>query len=154
MDGVAFNEVPKRIRAEEHAAADLDVINTAVKNVISQRFGAYSEQLRGLAMSSRPSSLCSLRVDVSAGFVGLGWVDMESSSSRDPRGPRPTRIRIATRFCGREVATRLRRPRARARNYWALLERKGLSVKRGGLSRLDVTSAASSLLGSFSGGLL
>jgi len=47
MDGVALNEVPKPIRAEEHAAADLDVINTAVKNVIAQGFGAYSEQLRG-----------------------------------------------------------------------------------------------------------
>jgi hypothetical protein len=47
MDGVALNEVPKRIRAEEHTAADLDVINTAVKNMISQRLGAYSEHLRG-----------------------------------------------------------------------------------------------------------
>jgi hypothetical protein len=42
MNGIALNEVPKRIRAEEHAAADLDVINTAVKDVIAQRLRAYS----------------------------------------------------------------------------------------------------------------
>jgi hypothetical protein len=32
------------------------------------------------------------------------------------------------------MATRLRRPRAGARNYWVLLERKGISVKQGPLS--------------------
>src|SRR5579872_4788492 len=32
------------------------------------------------------------------------------------------------------MATRLRRPRAGARNYWVLLERKGISVKQGLLS--------------------
>jgi hypothetical protein len=42
MDGVSLNKVPKRIRAEEHAAPDLDVIDAAVKNVIAQRLGAYS----------------------------------------------------------------------------------------------------------------
>jgi hypothetical protein len=42
MDGIALNKVPKRIRPEEHAAADLDVINTAVKDVIAQRLRAYS----------------------------------------------------------------------------------------------------------------
>jgi len=47
MDGVALNEVPKCIGAEERTAADLDVINTAVKNVISQCLGADSEHLRG-----------------------------------------------------------------------------------------------------------
>ena len=47
MDGIALNKVPKRIRAEEHAAADLDVINTAVKDVVAQRLGAYSEHFRG-----------------------------------------------------------------------------------------------------------
>jgi len=47
MDGIALNKVPKRIRAGEHAAADLDVINTAVKDVVAQRLGAYSEHLRG-----------------------------------------------------------------------------------------------------------
>src|ERR1700758_1745458 len=31
------------------------------------------------------------------------------------------------------MATRLRRPRAGARNYWVLLERKGISVKQGPL---------------------
>jgi hypothetical protein len=46
MDGLALNEVPKPIRAEEYTATDLDVIDTAVKNVIAQRLGAYSEQLR------------------------------------------------------------------------------------------------------------
>src|SRR6267142_6867683 len=34
-------------------------------------------------MSSRPSSFCPLRIDVSVVSVGVGWVDMESSSSRD-----------------------------------------------------------------------
>ena len=47
MDGVALNKIPKPIRTEEHAAADLDVINTAVKNVIAQRLGAYSEHFCG-----------------------------------------------------------------------------------------------------------
>jgi hypothetical protein len=42
MDGIALNKVPKRIRVEEDAAADLDVINTAVKDVIAQRLRAYS----------------------------------------------------------------------------------------------------------------
>jgi hypothetical protein len=46
MDGVALNEVPKSIWAEEHTAADFDVINPAVQNVIAQRLGAYSEHLR------------------------------------------------------------------------------------------------------------
>ena len=47
MDGVALNEVQKRIRAEEHTAADLHVVNTAVENVISQSLRADSEHLRG-----------------------------------------------------------------------------------------------------------
>ena len=47
MDCIALNEVPEPIRAEQHAAAYLYVINTAVKNVIAQRLGADSEQLRG-----------------------------------------------------------------------------------------------------------
>ena len=47
MDCVALNEVPKPIGAEEYAAAHLYVINTAVKNVIAQRLGTDSEQLRG-----------------------------------------------------------------------------------------------------------
>jgi hypothetical protein len=42
MDGIALNKVPKRIGAEEHAATDLDVVNTAVKDVIAQRLRAYS----------------------------------------------------------------------------------------------------------------
>ena len=60
---------------------------------------------------------------------------MESSSSRDLRGPREARVRPGDAICGREVATRLKRPRAGARNYWVLLERKGISVKQGRLSR-------------------
>ena len=47
MNGVSLNEIHKPIWAEEHAAADLYVIDTAVENVIAQRFGAYSEHLRG-----------------------------------------------------------------------------------------------------------
>jgi hypothetical protein len=46
MDCVPLNEVPKPVRAEEHTAAYLYVINTAVKDVIAQRLGADSEQLR------------------------------------------------------------------------------------------------------------
>jgi len=46
MDGVALYEIPKPIRAEEHSTADLDIVNAAVKNVIAQRLGTYSEHLR------------------------------------------------------------------------------------------------------------
>jgi len=68
MDGVAFNEVPKRIRAEEHAAADLDIINTAVKNVISQRLRAYSEHLRG---SGDIEQTLKLVLTLQGGFGGI-----------------------------------------------------------------------------------
>jgi hypothetical protein len=97
-----LNEVPKRIRAEEHTAADLDIIDTAVKNVISQRLGAYSSTFAALVMSSRPSSWCPLCIDVSVGFVGFGWVDMESSFVaktviRDGRAPIQWTIRPVSR---------------------------------------------------------
>jgi hypothetical protein len=42
MNGVPLNKVPKRIGPEEHAATDLDVVDTAVKDVIAQRLRAYS----------------------------------------------------------------------------------------------------------------
>jgi len=70
MDCVALDEVPKPIRAEEHTAAYLYVINTAVKNVIAQRLGTDSEQLRG----SR--DIEQILKPVPAVNWCFGWVDL------------------------------------------------------------------------------
>src|SRR5438876_10896068 len=60
-----------------------------------------------------------------AGWVGLGWVDMGSSSS-----PGPLSVAIGARQTRRDLETLLRQAPAGARDLKCFLERKAISVKR------------------------
>jgi glyoxylase-like metal-dependent hydrolase (beta-lactamase superfamily II) len=113
--------------------------------------GRSSDQLKHLVFTHvHPDHIGSAAAIV----VGLGWVDMESSSSRGSSRSATDARQTWDVVCGREVATRLRRPRAGARDNWVLLERKGISVKRGPTSRSRCDSTILLLLGTSSCGSL
>jgi|SRR6516164_9530413 hypothetical protein len=77
MNGIPLNEFHQPIRAEEDAATDLYVVDTAVEDWSRSVLGLIPSTFAALGTSSSPSSLCPLCIGASAGFVGLGWVDME-----------------------------------------------------------------------------
>ena len=47
MNGIPLNELHQPVRAEEHRATDLYVLDMAMEDVIAQRLRAYSEHLCG-----------------------------------------------------------------------------------------------------------